>query len=348
MIRVFLGAFVIVLEMLWNPAYACAVIVEDWAPALALTTTESTKVHDLLSWNGRLWIAQGSGLSGQRKTLIRSYDIGTDTLTTEFEVPVDTYTGSPYWRVLEVFNGELYAGLGNNLNAAGTGDIYKFDGISWTKVLDTTENDVYALEVYNGKIYAGAGSDGLGAGKLYESSDGNTWTLIKTFTSDFVRSLQEWQGRLYIGLRDKARLWSYDGMMFVDHGAPPGIGSQIKSLVPYQNRLYLSTVQGKIFSWDGSAFTLELASATDGEIYKGAVYAGCLFFPTSIKKPNLGGSVWKFDGFSWTLDYVDTQTSNQFQVVQEYAGYLWVGGGKRRGIPLSLRRTLQQPAGITP
>jgi hypothetical protein len=145
--------------------YVCTVILEDWAPALTLATTGAPKVHDLLVWKNKLWIAQGSGVNGTGKTLIRSYDINTDTLRTEFEVPVDTYSGLPYWHVLKAFNGELYAGLGNNQDVSGTGDVYKFDGAAWLKVLDTMESDVYALEVYNGQLYAGAGTDALAGRK---------------------------------------------------------------------------------------------------------------------------------------------------------------------------------------
>jgi hypothetical protein len=320
--------------------HACTLILEEWAPALTLATTRTPKVHDLLVWENKLWIAQGSGLSGKGTTVIRSYEINTDTLRTEFEVPVDTYSGAPYWRALKAFNGALYAGLGNNQDASGTGDVYRFDGTAWLKVLDTEESDVYALEVYNGQLYAGAGTDGLAAGKLYASPDGTTWTVLKTFTSDHVRALTIWQDKLYIGLKQQGRLWSYDGGTFVNHRGARALSSQFKTLVPYGRKLYVGGVPAKIFSWDGQGFTLELdATGTDSEIYKGAVYAGCLFFPTSAKE--MGGRVYKFDGTAWTLDYLDLDTTNQLQVVQPYAGYLWTAGGKRRGWPLTLRSTRQ-------
>jgi hypothetical protein len=325
-------------------AHGCTVVLEDWAPALTLATTGAPTVHDLFVWKNKLWIAQGRGVNGKGTTVIRSYDINTDTLRTEFEVPVDTYSGLPYWRVLKAFNGALYAGLGNNQDVPGTGDVYKFDGTAWLKVLDTVESDVYALEVYNGQIYAGAGTDDLAAGKLYASPDGTTWTLLKTFTSDHVRALRTWQDKLYIGLKQKGRLWSYDGITFIDHHGTKELSSQFKTLVPYGGKLYVGGVPAKIFSWDGQGFMLELdATATDSEIYKGAVYAGCLFFPTSAK--GVGGRVYKFDGTEWILDYLDAETTAPLQVVQPYASYLWVGGGKRKDWPLTLRSTLQ---GTTP
>jgi hypothetical protein len=159
-----------------------------------------------------------------------------------------------------------------------------------------------------------------------------------------VRVLRTWQNKLYIGLRQNGRLWSYDGSTFVDHRGTKELNTQFKTLVPYGEKLYVGGVPAKIYSWDGQVFTLELdARATDSEIYKGAVYAGCLFFPTNAK--GVGGRVYKFDGTTWTLDYLDAETTTQLQVVQPYASYLWVGGGKRKGWPLTLRSTLQ---GTTP
>jgi hypothetical protein len=319
------------------PALPCTVV-QPWAPVLTLT--KSDKVHDLLDWNGKLWIAQGSGLSGTGKAVISSYDIATGVLKTEFEVPPG-HTGAPYWRSLAVFNNVLYAGLGNNQQKAGTGDVYRFDGTSWTVVLDTDDSDVYALGVYNGSLYAGVGIEHGKAGTLYVSSDGLSWKALQTFSADYVRSLVVWNGSLYIGLKNPARLWSYDGRTFTDHGTPPGVNAQIKSLVPYGSLLYLGTVgKAQIWSWNGTSFHLSLdASSTDEEIYKGAVYTGCLFFPTNAK---VGGRVWKFNGATWIADYVDATTSNQFQVVAPYAGYLYLGGGQLKGFPLTLRRTLQR------
>jgi hypothetical protein len=320
-----------------TPALPCSVV-QPWAPVLTLPNAD--KVHDLLEWNGRLWIAEGSGLGGTGRAVISSYDIGTGVLKTEFEVPPG-HTGQPYWRSLAVFNNVLYAGLGNNQQKAGTADIYRFDGTSWTLVLDTDDSDVYTLGVYNGSLYAGLGIENHKSGTLYVSSDGLSWTALQTFEADYVRSLQVWNGSLYIGLKNPARLWSYDGRMFTDHGAPPGVTAQVKSLVPYGSLLYLGTVgKAQVWSWNGTSFHLSLdASSTDEEIYKGAVYAGCLFFPTNAR---VGGRVWKFNGTTWTQDYVDTTTSTQFQVVAPYAGFLYLGGGKLKTAPLTLRRTLQQ------
>jgi hypothetical protein len=323
-------------------AHACQTTLEAWAPALTVATRGRPKVHDLLEWQTLLWIAQGSGPSGTGRAVIRAYDDATGALMTAFEVPADTYGGAPYWRALRVFNGALYAGLGNNRDVAGTGDVYRFDGASWARVLDTDESDVYSLEVYGGQLYAGAGTDGLGAGKLYASPDGTTWDLVRTFSSDHVRALQVWQERLYIGLKQRGRLWSTDGTTFVDHRGTVQLPTQVKTLVPYGDRLYVGGVPAKIYAWDGQAFTLALdARETDSEIYKGAVYAGCLFFPTNAR--GVGGRVYKFDGATWTLDYVDAETSAQFQVVAPYAGALWLGGGARRGWPLTLRATRQSP-----
>jgi hypothetical protein len=69
-------------------------------------------------------------------------------------------------------------------------------------------------------------------GKLYAFPDGTTWTLLKTFTSDHVRALRTWQKKLHIGLKKQGRLWSYDGITFVDHHGTKELPTQFKTLVP--------------------------------------------------------------------------------------------------------------------
>ncbi len=314
-----------------------------WRYGPIISTLNGTKVHWMEVWKGKLWIATGSGLNGTNKCVIYSYNIHTAAITSEYEVPAG-YSGDPYWRILKVFKGNLYAGLGNNNNVAGTGDVWRYDGTTWSQVLNTTEYDIYSLEVYNDKLYAGGGSDTLGAGKLYVSSDGASWTLLKTFTADHVRSLKTWQGKLHIGLKINASLWSYDGSSFVDHGAPTEINN-LKSLIPYRGKLYIGCVGPKVFSWDGSSFIQELdATGIDSEFYHGEVYAGCLWFPTN--SATTGGRVWKYDGNAWTQDYVDANTTAQMQSLREYAGYLCVGGGKKTGYDLTLRCTKQTESGL--
>ncbi|MFQ5715085.1 MAG: hypothetical protein ACE5GU_13740 [Candidatus Scalinduaceae bacterium] len=322
---------------------------QGWSKSILLATEAVTKhtVHKMIVWKGKLWLAMGFGVNGTGRCVIRSYDINTDTLTDEYEVPVDNYTGAPYWRCLAIFNGNFYAGLGNHTdNDTSTGDIYKYDGSTWSKIYDGGHRDIYSMEVYNGKLYATTGDTGGGAGKLLVSSDGAAFTTLKTFSADWVRSLCSWNGRLYIGLRQSARLWSYDGSSFFDHGAPPSSSGQVKSIIAYRGKLYCAGSSAIVYTFDPDTdiWTTEKdLTATETEMYHPEVYAGSLWYPTNAK--TAGFHLWKFDGQAWTQDLSDETTAGIGHACRQYAGYLWLGTGKNAAYDLYLWRKAEKESG---
>jgi hypothetical protein len=99
------------------------------------------------------------------------------------------------------FSGKLYAGTGTRfvLPAAGDGELWEYNGTSWTKVggdavnsswADSTYEDVYALASVNNKLYAGL-SRGTGDAEVWQMRLGpvsyqDTKTLVLNVTSDFA------------------------------------------------------------------------------------------------------------------------------------------------------------------
>ncbi len=72
------------------------------------------------------------------------------------------------------------------------------------------------------------------------------------------------------------------------------------------------------------------ATATDSEIYKGTVYDGDVFFPTSKlhqlgSGPDGGGNIYQLDNGTWYLAYSETDTG-QLQVAYPFEGYIYAGG----------------------
>ena len=90
-------------------------------------------------------------------------------------------------RALVVYNGDLYASLGLT---AGDGEVYKYDGTSWTAVggdgVGWTNNiieSVGALTTYKGKLYAGMG-DSANADAMIWSYGNNAYLQSSTTTQD--------------------------------------------------------------------------------------------------------------------------------------------------------------------
>ena len=79
------------------------------------------------------------------------------------------------------------------------GRIYVYDGTSWRKSYESTEDGVRSLAVYNGKLYAGTSSDNLGYGNSHGNIyvyDGTSWRVSKNLPGD---SLAVYSGKLYRG-----------------------------------------------------------------------------------------------------------------------------------------------------
>jgi hypothetical protein len=354
-----LGEYPMIAALLITISFRAAVagtIVDPWTDFLTMPSGIGA-IHDLTAFTdpadgvNKLAIATGF----EQGAPIFFWDPYTKLLTSAFTAPLGTYHGLPYWRSVLPFGGSLFAGLGNSENnppagATHTGQVWQYNGATWTLVLSTPLYDTYTLAVYNKQLYAGLGAFGLHSGQLWVTTNGKKWTMLKQFSSDYVRSLAVFQNTLYIGLRAKAGLWTYNGTTFTNIGPPPGLTagqSQVKSLVvsPDGTLLYLGTVNpAQIWTWSGSAYALSLdASATDSEIYKGTVYDGDIFFPTHAKQNGgFSGNIYRFDNGVWTLDYSTPPDQSQLQVCYPFHGYIYAGGDGTTGVPPVLLQALYE------
>jgi len=227
---------------------------------------------------------------------------------------------------LSVYNGKLYAG---QEGGAGDGDVYVFDGNTWSRSFDGAQEYIDSLAVYNGKLYAGQGT-GTGDGDIYVF-DGNTWSLSYNGTTEDINALAVYNGKLYAGLGSVAG----DGDIFVFDGNTwsrsfDGAQEAIYALAVYNGKLYAgqgaSLGDGDIYAFDGNAWTLSY-NGTFGYVFSLAVYNGKLY--AGLGYSDGYGDIYAFDGNAWSLSY-DGAASGIFSFAVNN-GKLYAGQGGVNG-----------------
>ncbi|HYH74835.1 MAG TPA: LamG-like jellyroll fold domain-containing protein [Candidatus Saccharimonadales bacterium] len=125
----------------------------------ANTTYE--QVETIVPYNGKLYVGLGASTddaevwewNGTTWTKVGGDDVG------------GSWASGTYERVksLVVYNGDLYAGLGNT---AGDGEVWQWNGTAWTRIAGNAINagwgasieQVESFSVFQGKLYAGLGN----------------------------------------------------------------------------------------------------------------------------------------------------------------------------------------------
>jgi Big-like domain-containing protein len=178
------------------------------------------------------------------------------------------------------------------------------DGISWTRVLETTPYPVYSsLIVYGGKLWAIGGS-------VWSSDDGVNWTEVL----DFDHRPFPWASTAVV---HDNRMWAL--------GEGPGVWSSTDGVnwtcatasAPYGNRSFpaVASFNGKLWLMGGS-------TPAPG---KGISNPNGLGYPDI----DMNNDVWcSTDGAAWTRT-ADHAAWNRrmWSSAQAYAGRLWIMGG---------------------
>ena len=313
----------------------------DWKAILGLIGVSTIDVHDMVEFdngNGkRLYLCGYMDNSA----VVASYEPISGELALEFAIREEEDPGFRC-RNIEVFKDKLYVSLGSNFSSLyGAGDVYRWDGGSTvTKVLDTSEGDMYALSTSldGNKLYAGGGTvfdDPLpnGTAKLWMSEDGIQWQLLKDFGPEY--EVVRWiapdpddNGRLYVSTRASANLWStIDDVNFENHGAPPGMNAQIKAFTFHQGKMFLGGVAAGIwtFTRDPDTYThlIDLGGMSK-EVYHPDTCGDYVYF--AARSNNAGGQVFQCNTEGCILIYADDAYSGAFHsILSTDDGSLYLG-----------------------
>ncbi len=271
-------------------------------------------------------------------------------------------------RSLETDGTNIYAGTGST---AGDGDVWKWNGSTWSQIGGDALNSgwagsaiesVYSLDYFGGTLYAGTGLT-AGDGDVW-SWNGSAWTQIggdglnsgwAGSAIESVWALENDGTNLYAGMGETAGdgdVWKWNGSAWTQIGGD-GLNSgwaastyeTVESLHWDGTTLYastgISTTDGEIWSWNGSAWTKIEGDAinsgeTPEEILNILSISGTLYAATADTVD--GAQVWSWNGSAWSqiggeylnsswgyfqLSYVSSMTTGN--------GYLYAGTGATAG-----------------
>jgi len=233
---------------------------------------------------------------------------------------------------LAVYEDKLFAGFGND---DLEGDIYVYDGSSWSLSFDSAYRTVGDLKVYNGSLYAGFGSAG-GQGYIYVYN-GTSWGLNYDGPQERFFALEVYNGSLYAG----QGISGGDGDVYVYNGTN-GTGwsriydtlvDTVESMTVYNGKLYVGfgndAGEGDVYSFDGSTWTLIF----DGDLFvvpSMTEYDGNLYFAEGGEVDG-DGNIYVYNETSgYALSY-DGTNSRRFSALYSYDGKLYAGGGGSSG-----------------
>ena len=296
------------------------VIGESQFSDLISGVTVQINISDVLSGLAVTTTAYPSGGHG----VICSTNAGQTWLTENMSI---SYNGAQeYISSLAAYDGKLYAGQAYGI---GDGNIYVFDGNTWSLSYDGANESIHSLAVYDGKLYAGQGTGG-GDGDVYVF-DGATWSLSYNGVQQSVYSLAVYNGKLYAGqggATGGGDVYVFDGTTW--SLSYDGAQEYIFSLAVYNGKLYAGqgngAGDGDVYVFDGATWSLSYNGAQES-IYSLAAYNGKLYAGQGISAGD--GDIYVFNGAAWSLSYNGVR-QNIFSLAV-YNGKLYAGQGSGAG-----------------
>lgn len=246
--------------------------------------------------------------------------------------PAYTYEGV---YSLNIYKGELYAGLGLSTNDA---EVWKWDGAAWTKIGGDGINSgwsgiqrVSSMTVYNNDLYVGLYGT-ANNGQVYKWN-GSAWTYVggNTVSGGYnawpagyegVTGLTVVNNKIYAGMAAStgdADIWQLSGTTWTQIGGDDLNSSwasatyeDVDSMVAYNGDLYAglgsSTGDAEVWKYNGSSWSKiggddsgGGTTWTDGQyeqVRSLVVYNGELY--AGLANGLGDGEVWKYNGSTWT------------------------------------------------
>lgn len=283
--------------------------------------TNFSSLQSVVSYNGALYASVGHN-SAEAEIGTAVYK-STDNGATWSEVGGSGSNGS--WTLLDgrytnsvlaVYNGNLYAGLSGTV---GDGDVYRWNGTSWTKVGGDAiggswsallSSGISSMTVYNGQLYVGIGSASNNA-RVYKY-DGTTWAAAITGpTAAYPYAMTVSGGLLYTAfggsVSSAGQVVTYDGTISTIVGGNSTIGNWgtanvVSALGVYEGKIY-AAIGNSIYKYSGSGTSWLSVGGVSGSGYNGissfAVYDGKLM-ASVVTSYGYSGAIWGYNGTSWS------------------------------------------------
>ena len=297
---------------------------------LLFGVTAQISVQDILSGLAvsQSYIAGDSPYATGNFGVMYSTDKGVTWLTEEMSVSYNEGAQEGVYS-LAVYDGKLYAGLGGG---AEFGDIYEFDGTSWSISYNGDQDYIYSLAVYDGKLYAGQGGADSGDGDILVF-DG-AWSLHYGGEQEGFYSLAVYNDELYAGQGSATGggdIYSFDGSTWtINYNGDHEI---INCLAAYNGKLYAGQGTG---AGDGDVFVSsdgvnwEISYEGDEEnINSFAFYNGKLYAGQGGALAGDGDVLVFTDGTGWNIAYNGARKA--IYSIASYNGKLYAGQGEDAG-----------------
>lgn len=245
-------------------------------------------VYSLAVLGANLYAGIEGGTNGDADVYVSN---GSDTKTWTKSFDDTTHKGV---FCMTTFQGKIYAGFAFS---SGQGDIYSFDGATWSLAYDgTSPNDLVEwFETMNGNLYVAVGGNSDGNAQILKF-DGNSWSVVYDGTGtnyQQIVSLAYYKGKYYAGaLRSGTNAGadifvSGDGLSWSLAYSYP-TGNRVHCLHVYNNRLYAGIGNGAgqnaILVFDGTTWAVSFAAKTEREAFRLQDYNGVLYAGMGYKK----------------------------------------------------------------
>ena len=346
----------------WNTGYEYVQSFESDGTNLYAGLGDTAGDGEVWRWNGTTWVQiGGDGLNsgwaaGAIETVTSMTYVGGNlyvgTGTTAGDADVWRWNGTAWTQVGgDALNGSwaastyelipsmtndgtnVYAGLANS---NGDGEVYRYNGTTWTKIGGDGVNSSWATNFGDG-VYALAYNDGkLNAGLYDSASDGQYWQYDGTnwnrlggglvngswgyYGFNSVESSTTANDKLYIGTgastAGNAQVWEYNGTSWAVIGGQGINGSwaadtyeNVYTLQYFNGQVYagLGTTAGdaEVWRYDGSNWTKIGGDGVSNSWGAGfeavqvmAVYNDQLY--AGLGNSANDAEVWRYDGANWT------------------------------------------------